>query len=103
GRALGAEPPPLSGLHRGGRLAHRRDDRHPPLGAQTQHHAVARSQASPAASTASSRGATNWRSPIASPAQPMTLNGRRNAVSGRRTSSSSQSTGGRSTPSTGAT
>src|SRR5205814_80843 len=63
----------------------------------------ARSQARPAASTTSSRGATSWRSPIASPAQPSTLNGRRKAVSGMRTSSSSTSAAGRSTPSTGVT
>ena len=55
-------------------------------GAEHQgHHAeelTARSHARPAASTTSSRGATSWRSPIASAAQPRTLNGRRNAGRG---------------------
>ena len=61
----------------------------------------ARSQASPAASTVSSSGAISWRSPMASAAQPRTLNGRRNAERESRTSSSSQSTGGNSCPSDG--
>src|SRR5581483_7655952 len=61
------------------------------------------SQARPAARTTSSRGAISWRFPIARPAQPSRLNGRRKAENGSRTSSSSQSSGGRSIPITGET
>ena len=55
-----------------------------------------RSQASPAASTTSSRGATSCMFPIARPAQPVRFVQRRNEVSGRRTSSSSASSSGSS-------
>ena len=56
-----------------------------------------RSQASPAASTVSSVGATNCMFPIARPAQPIRLTQRRNDESGSRTSSSLASSGGSST------
>ena len=48
-------------------------------------------------------GATSCRSPIARPAQPRTLNGRRNADTAIRTSISLQSSGGISMPSVGVT
>ena len=62
-----------------------------------------RSQASPAASTVSSSGATSCMLPIASPAQPTRLTQRRNDESGSRISSSSTSSGGNSIPTHGLT
>ena len=62
----------------------------------TRRVAQPRSQARPAASTTSSRGAMSCMFPIASPAQPVRLTQRRNEVSGSRTSSSSASSSGSS-------
>ena len=62
-----------------------------------------RSQASPAASTVSSFGATSCMLPIASPAQPIRFTQRRNDDSGSRISSSSTSSGGNSIPMHGLT
>ena len=86
-------PPPADArLPRGRRGVHREAQARVP-----RRVAQPRSQARPAASTTSSRGATSCMFPIARPAQPVRFTQRRNDVSGSRTSSSSASSGGSST------